>query len=93
MKQERRTDTNITMNTKNGHDLTVCFPYVLNKTNMPTFHTEQGTGVIQWCNRVFYDSAIYPIENTYFVHNVKIKHVHYKAKNKLIRLTQHCSTI
>jgi len=78
------------MNAKNGHDLVVRFPYVLNKTYRPIFHTKQGTGVIQWCNRVFYGSAIYLLEKTYFVHNVKNKHVHYKAKNKLIRLTKHC---
>jgi hypothetical protein len=87
MKQERRTDTNIITNTKNGHDLTVCLPYVLNKTYRPIFHTQQSTGVIQWCNRVFYDSAIYFLEKIYFVHNVKNKHVQYKAKN--IPLTQH----
>jgi len=91
MKQARRTDTNIIMNTKNGHNLTVCFPYVLHKTCRPTFQTKQSTGLIQCCNNVFCDS--YLLEKTYFVDNVKHKHVHYKTKNKLVRLTQHCSTV
>jgi len=86
MKQERRTDPNIIMNTKNEHDLTVCFAYILNKIYRPTFRTKQATGVIQRCNRVFYDSAIYLFGKMYFVHDVKNKHVHYKAKNKIIRL-------
>lgn len=57
MKQETRMDTNIITNTKNVHDLTACFPYVLNKTYRPTFNTKQGTGVIQWRNTMFNESG------------------------------------